>query len=89
MDLNDFQRRFNVLSMERNMPEMVQVDTGGIKQYHYLKGDMTVKLEMTIDGFLEMVKSTQELTNIETDPATSELIKEAKLIYKLKHGHNE
>lgn len=89
MDLNDFQRRFNVLSMERNMPELIQVDNVGIKQYHYLKGDITVKLEMTLDGFLQMVKSTQALTNIETDPATSELIKEAKLIYKLKHGYDE
>lgn len=86
MDLEEFQRRFNVLSMERNMPDIVQVDNCGVKQYHYLKGDITVKLEMTLDGFLDMVRSTQELTNIEVDPATSDLIKEAKLIYKLKHG---
>lgn len=89
MNIDVFQKRFNVLSMERNMPEMVKVDNGGITQYHYLKGDITVKLEMTLDGFLDMIRSTQELTNIETDPATSELIKEAKIIYKLKHGIEE
>ena len=86
MDLAKFQQQFNVLSMERNMPDLVQVDNGSIKQYHYLKGDITVKLEMTFDGFQDMVRATQELTDIETDPATAELIKEAKIIYRLKHG---
>lgn len=86
-DLTRFQKRFNVISMTRESPDIETVQTASGYAVQYATAYKSkVTLELPVDSFFDMVQATEEMSNIETDPATAELIKEAKLIYKLKHG---
>jgi hypothetical protein len=55
--------------------------------YQYATADMSIAtLVLPLDNFLKLVTVTDQFEQLEQDPATSQLIKEAKIIYKLKHG---
>lgn len=85
--LKHFQERFKILSMERRMTDIVTAQTMSGRAYQYAGTDRaTVTLELPLDSFFELIMATEEFDELESDPATTDMIKEAKIIYKLKHG---
>jgi hypothetical protein len=86
-NLTRFHQQFGVISMERQMPELLEVQTMNGRAYQYAgQGTVTVRLELPMDQFFNLVNATQEFDKLEQDPVTADLIKEAKFVYKLKHG---
>ena len=85
--IKHFQERFRIISMERQMPETVKFETMSGSAYQYATADRaTITLELPMESFFELIAATQEFDDLENDPATTDMIKEAKIIYKLKHG---
>lgn len=83
--LQEFHKKFGVISMDRHMPT-AEVQTANGIAYRYVEKGATVTIELPMDRFFDLVSVTTEFENLEQDPATSDTIKEAKIIYKLKHG---
>lgn len=85
--IKHFQERFRIISMERQMPESVTFETMSGRAYQYATADRaTITLELPMESFFELIAATEEFDELESDPATTDMIKEAKIIYKLKHG---
>jgi hypothetical protein len=85
--LEEFHRKFGIISFQRTMPEPIKVETMSGRAYQYACNDAVVAtLELPLERFFDLVTVTDEFEQLAQDPATSELIKEAKIIYKLKHG---
>jgi hypothetical protein len=85
--LERFHQRFSVTGFQRTMPEVETVQTMSGHAYQYATTDASIAtLELPLDSFFNLVTVTDLFEQLEQDPATSELIKEAKIIYKLKHG---
>lgn len=83
--LQEFHKKFGVISMDRYMPT-AEVQTASGIAYQYMEQGATITIELPMNKFFELVSITTEFENLEQDPATSNTIKEAKIIYKLKHG---
>ena len=81
-----FHQRFSVTGFQRTMPEVETVQTMSGRAYQCATGPMIATLELPLESFFDLVTVTDEFEQLEQGPATSELIKEAKIIYKLKHG---
>ena len=81
-----FRDRFNVITMQQQMPDIAQVETMNGHAYQYATARPMVTLELPMESFFDLVKATEEFNNLELDPMTANLIKEAKFIHKLKHG---
>jgi hypothetical protein len=85
--LERFHQRFGVTGFHRTMPDVETVQTMSGRAYQYATADASIAtLELPLERFFDLVTVTDEFEQLEQDPATSDLIKEAKIIYKLKHG---
>lgn len=85
--LEEFHRKFGIISFQRTMTEPIKVETMSGRAYQYACSETVVAtLELPLENFFDLVTVTDEFEQLAQDPATSELIKEAKIIYKLKHG---
>jgi len=81
-----FRDRFNVITMQQQMPDIAQVETMNGRAYQYATARPMVTLELPMESFFDLVEATEEFDKLEQDSVTADLIKEAKFVYKLKHG---
>jgi hypothetical protein len=81
-----FRDRFNVITMQQQMPDIAQVETMNGRAYQYATARPKVTLELPMESFFDLVKATEEFDKLEQDSVTADLIKEAKFVYKLKYG---
>jgi hypothetical protein len=84
--LERFHQRFGVTGFQRTMPNVETVQTFSGYAYKCATTPIIATLELPLESFFDLVTVTDEFEQLEQDPATSDLIKEARIIYKLKHG---